>query len=742
MPFDLKLAVALCFMFIPLFCSPASSEENMRFNDPKQLPELSEQDRLTSKKTDWLIARPKAKARVLRNADATEIYLDNGLVRRSFRLAPDLATIGLDNLMNGEAMLRAVKPEAELVLDGVPYPVGGLTGQPDLAYLLPEWISGMKANPAAFHFTGFATGVAVKRLDWKKVRHSADLLETPPGVSLTFAFSPPAGKLPGIAVEVHYELYDGIPLIAKWLTVKNEGKRKIRLNSFTSEILGLAEADSFVEGVADWEKPNLAVISDYSFGGMTASNAARTTRWIEDPAYATQVNYDLKTPATLESRPPLGPDIDIEPGAAFNTFRTFVLIHDSTERERKGLAVRKMYRSLAPWSTENPLMMHLTSSDPKVAKAAIDQCAEVGFEMVIFSFGSGLNMEDDSPANIAKFKALADYAHSKGIQIGGYSLLASRQIDDANDVINPKTGKTGGAIFGNSPCLGSEWGVRYFQKLKAFIEGTGFDLLEHDGSYPGDVCASTVHPGHHGLEDSQWKQHDRIADLYRWCRSRGVYLNVPDWYLLNGSSKTGMGYRETNWSLPRAQQHIHARQNLFDGTWEKAPTMGWMFVPLTEYQGGGAAATIEPLKEHLPDYELHLANNLGFGVQACYRGPRLFDSEETKTLVKTWVALYKKHRAILESDVLHLRRADGKNLDYVLHVNPDLKEKGLLMVYNPASTTTHQVIDVPLYYSGLHETAKIHERDGVPHTYKLDRNYKVSLPVTLKPNSYTWFVVE
>jgi hypothetical protein len=30
-----------------------------------------------------------------------------------------------------------------------------------------------------------------------------------------------------------------------------------------------------------------------------------------------------------------------------------------------------------------------------------------------------------------------------------------------------------------------------------------------------------------------------------------------------------MGYRETNWSLPRAQQHIHARQNLYDGTWDK-----------------------------------------------------------------------------------------------------------------------------------------------------------------------------
>ena len=63
-----------------------------------------------------------------------------------------------------------------------------------------------------------------------------------------------------------------------------------------------------------------------------------------------------------------------------------------------------------------------------------------------------------------------------------------------------------------------------------------------------------------------------------------------------------------------------------------------------------AAATIEPLHEHLADYEQHLANNLGFGAQACYRGPRLYDSEETKVVVKKWVAFFKKHRAILESD--------------------------------------------------------------------------------------------
>jgi hypothetical protein len=89
-------------------------------------------------------------------------------------------------------------------------------------------------------------------------------------------------------------------------------------------------------------------------------------------------------------------------------------------------------------------------------------------------------MEDSSVKNIQRWKQLADYAHSKGIMIGGYSLFSSRRISDADDVINPKTGKPGGAFFGNAPCFGSKWGLAYRDKIKYFFEQTGFNLWEND----------------------------------------------------------------------------------------------------------------------------------------------------------------------------------------------------------------------------------------------------------------------
>jgi hypothetical protein len=537
-------------------------------------------------------------------------------------------------------------------------------------------------------------------------------------------------------------MYDDIPLMSKWITIKNDGSQSIQLDSFTSEVLAVVEAEVAVEENRQWSRPNMHVESDYSLLGMSAKAANKTTHWVPDPQYLTQVNYQRLTPCLLESRPPIGPGIAIGPGEKFESFRTYELVFDSTDRERNGLAQRRMYRTIAPWTTENPIFMHVTSSDPAVIRNAIDQCVEVDFEMVIISFGSGLNMENEDPAYVESFKKLADYAHHRGIELGGYSLLASRRISDEHDVINPDTGKTGGAIFNNSPCIGSVWGQDYFRKLTQFFERTDFDLLEHDGSYPGDLCASTKHPGHRGLEDSQWTQWKTITDFYKWCRSRGVYLNVPDWYFLSGSNKTGMGYRETNWSLPRERQIILGRQNIYDGTWTKTPNMGWMFVPLVEYHGGGEAATLEPLSQHLDAYEVHLVQNFGAGVQACYRGPRLYDTEETKELVKDTVAWYKKYRDILNSDIIHVRRPDGRDWDCILHVNPWLEQKGLAMVYNPTNEKIDKPLILPLYFTGLSESASIREKEGKAVTYSLDRLYRMKVPVTLAPKSFTWFVIE
>ncbi len=677
----------------------------------------------TSQQNDWLV-QPFRQPALVEEKDS-QLIIDNGLIRRTFATTPNFATVDYTNQITGNTLLRAIKPEAVLAINGNEYEVGGLKGQPDYAYLDSDWIADLTSDENAFQFREYRVGKPEIRYPWVHRRSTTSSVHPPEGVKLTVVFSPPPSAN-SLQVCLHYELYQGIPALSKWLTIHNESQEPIQLDALNCEILAGNEQ----------EKHRLHVESDYAFSGM------ETTHWGPDTDYKTQVDYNYQMPLLMTSRYPLGPGILLQPGETFKSFRTFEILHDSDARERKGLARRKMYRTVAPQVTENPIFMHVRSAEPDAVRLAIDQCAEVGFEMVIMTFGSGFNIESEDPEYITTMKELTDYAHHKGIQLGGYTLMcASRNAGEDFNCVDPDTGQPG-SRFGQSACLASRWADGYFQRVLNFMDATGMDIIETDGPYHGDICAATTHEHHNGLADSQLRQWEACVHFYHECRKRGIYINSPDQYYLNGSNKCGMGYRETNFSLPRERQILIARQNIYDATYEKTPSMGWMFVPLVEYHGGGAAATFEPLCEHLDDYESHLAQNFGSGVIACYRGPRLFDTEQTKTVVKKWVDFYKKYRPILDSDLIHVRRPDGRSIDCVLHANAQINPCGLAMLYNPTRTVQRMTLKLPLYYTGLSEIAKVREKEGESKCYKIDRHYNIEIPIELEARSVSYLVIE
>ncbi|MGH2647084.1 MAG: alpha-galactosidase, partial [Ginsengibacter sp.] len=488
-------------------------------------------------KADWLLGNTNAITKILKSADGKDLIITNGLISRQFRMQPYMACFGFKNLVAGKEMLRSLEPEAAITINDKAYNIGGVNGQFERGYIQYDWLDRFTKDDKAFQLVNFSIRDIQTRFNWKPERWNTNKQWPPKGKEIDFTFRMTENELQGININIIYEMYDNIPLITKRMVVQNKSNEAIRINTFQSEKLAMVEESSGVNQDGVLPSPHICIQSDYTFGGSSYADANHTTNWLTDSLFTSQVNYNLQTRCLLESKPPIGPDYLLKPGKNFETFRTYELMYDSYDKERCGLSERKMYRLLAPWATENPMFLHLTTTDPEKVKTAIDQCADVGFEMVILSFGSGLNMEDTSDDNIKKFKSLTDYAHSKGIEIGGYSLFSSRSIDTADDVINPETGKPGGAIFGNAPCLGSNWGLAYLQKLKTFISKTGFSVLENDGPYPGDICASASHPGHEGVKDSQWKQWNLESLFYEWLRERDVYLNATDWYFLNGSNK-------------------------------------------------------------------------------------------------------------------------------------------------------------------------------------------------------------
>ncbi|MCQ2154183.1 MAG: NPCBM/NEW2 domain-containing protein, partial [Bacteroidales bacterium] len=494
-------------------------------------------------KSDWLIDNSGFVTTVSGTGDGKTIVIGNGLVSRSFRVIPNLATIDIYNAMTEEALLRSPSSEGSLKIDGHIYSIGGLTGQFEYGYTLSSWIDGFSPIPDSFQVVDFEIRDLQPRMEWKHKRWSLVKEWKPTGKEIVFKLAGP-GLLKELELDLHVAVYDGYPIISKWFELNNKADYAYMLNEFMLEDLAMVEPESIVDGPVKFRPENIYVESDWDEGF--------TTHWEKDPRYTSQVSYALETPCQLQVRLPRGPQDIIDAGGTFKSFRNWIMPYDTEDRERKSLFFKRFCNHIAPWTSENPIFMHCTSTDPEVVRTAIDQCAETGYEMVILSFGSGLDMEDESEENIAKFKALADYAHSKGIELGGYSLYASRWISEEVDLINPATGKRGGMTFGSSPCICTEWGYDYFRKIRSFYEKTGFDVLEHDGSYNGDPCASTSHAHHSGLEDSQWKQHKVIDDMYRWMCAKGIFMNVPDdGFRFVGSNKSAVGYREVNWSLPR-----------------------------------------------------------------------------------------------------------------------------------------------------------------------------------------------
>jgi hypothetical protein len=714
-------------------------------------------------KADWLIAPPATPSFVqvlpgVQNLSA-QILLGNGLVSRRFLIADgNLGCISLRRSDKDIEFVRAVKPEVRVCLNGAWVDIGGLDGAPDRAFVTPEWFDALESRRGAFRLTGVSVGPCVKPYEWRpKCNAPADISWPAKGRRLTFHFAPPADQpaWQGVTVDVHHEIYDGIPVVMKTFTLRNATGKELVVTKFEGEHLAVQPTASRM----------LHVESDYSFGlanfteqssglGIHAGGGRAgfkeyylgggTTRFVRDPDWGSMATLNpaedifLNDPenALLLSRPSVGPNWTVKEGGSFDAFRTFEILNDvPTGTERAFLAQRRFYRKLAPQTNEKMFELHAPmTADVNALAPGIDQMAEVGFQQLQApEHPGGMNYADLN--NIKNMKPLADYARGKGVRVGSYQLwIASQGGWGAEfNCIDPVSGKPGSA-FGQSVCAASAWADMYYSNMWQVIEGAGLGAFKPDGPYHGDPCAATNHLHHKGLEDSQWAQWMFMCKVMAEGQRRGLYLTIPDYYFLRGQACTGMGYREATDNIDVALQTVILRQYIFDATFHKTAQMGWINLNTEVLRGG--------MEQNLDKYEQFFFMELASGAQVWVRGHRLWDGPNSEAMIRKWMTWYRKYEGIILGDIIHLKRPDGRGLDYYLHVNPAGKEKGMLLVFNPLPEPVTQTLDIPLYYTGLTETAQIREQEGAPKPYKLDREYTAKLPVSLPANGYTWVVIE
>ena len=718
---------------------------------------------------DWLVSfEGWPQPTFTQNADASWT-LTNGLVSRTFIFTPAFGTVDFVSHATRQTLLRAIDCEAYVTLDSTQYALGGIwqTGTYYHAYLNRSEL-GIEVNPQGWNASSWSLSTPVAPFPWTPgTRGSPATSQWPPqGLTLTVTLVAPASapaRHKAVSVTLSYELYPGIPLLTQWVTATSTGAAAagvvvsgavpvtMRLaqpysprapNAGTGDLEAditswlYVQTDQAHGTEIDWTTDGAApadpgadeacLISNYTSGPgviLSGGNASAATRGHSTMLYSTRVGSSV---------------------AEFVSFRTFLLVTDTYDPERTGLAVHRLYRLWAPHAQENPIFFHATDTTAAGFKLEIDQMAAVGFEMLIYSFGSGFNLETADPTYLAEVKTQIDYAHSQGIEVGGYDLICLQRGQGGyggNVGLQWDTVEAGGG-YGEDACFASGWVDKLNDFAYGFINKTGLSMLETDGPYGGESCASTNHSGHLQLSDSVYQQTQAQASWYAGLRSRNVYINQPDEFFFQGGQRTGLGYNEDQYSLPRQQDLMVSRMTVYDRTYRKLPTQGWMFLPLVDYHGGGADAAFEPMSQHLADYRTGLAQYLLAGVAACYRGFRLYDTPEVSALVAEYVAIYKKYRDIITSDIIHVRRPNGNTLDAFMHVNPALANRGFAAVFNPTLSALNETMSFNLYYTGITTTAVISMEGANPVRYALARDFSVLVDLAVPAQGVTWFVIE
>jgi hypothetical protein len=194
---------------------------------------------------DWLVDKITDVTTVTTTPLGT-LLLSNTLISREFLLDPDFATIDFRDLhTTNSSLLRCVKPEGIITLDGIVYNIGGVIPNTQCAYFnRTDFWRNKGIDTLAFHFSTYEVSTPVAPFSYTPKRFAPTDIQWPPkGVHLSVYFKAPSNASIShkyVTVVVNYEMYDGIPLIAKWLTViDTSGGGNINLSFNSVEILAV-----------------------------------------------------------------------------------------------------------------------------------------------------------------------------------------------------------------------------------------------------------------------------------------------------------------------------------------------------------------------------------------------------------------------------------------------------------------------------------------------------------------------
>ena len=107
----------------------------------------------------------------------------------------------------------------------------------------------------------------------------------------------------------------------------------------------------------------------------------------------------------------LAPELPGTFNGTFESFRVFEIFLDEIgNMERTGMARQRLMSYLTPATLENPIYTQTTNLSNVSLHRIIDQCKELGFELLAFSFGCGFNIETTNQTQLEYYESVIGYA--------------------------------------------------------------------------------------------------------------------------------------------------------------------------------------------------------------------------------------------------------------------------------------------------------------------------------------------
>jgi hypothetical protein len=103
----------------------------------------------------------------------------------------------------------------------------------------------MKNDDGGFQYVSHSVTPVQAYVNWKPgAKFWSPRKEMPQGKDLAFTYRSKLPALKGVTVIVHYELYNGIPALCKWLSIENNRGKSAIINQVVNEILATPEEES------------------------------------------------------------------------------------------------------------------------------------------------------------------------------------------------------------------------------------------------------------------------------------------------------------------------------------------------------------------------------------------------------------------------------------------------------------------------------------------------------------------